>query len=107
MNKIYHVAPKNHEGDLLSLYAQYGDAAREMFVERWEGSEDYADIHADFVHCYASLDEALSHLHEGKIYEIDVAAMEDDYIEIERDVIEFDHPMVRDKIPAEYIKVVG
>lgn len=109
MKNIYHVAPADHSGDLISLYAQHGDDAYEIFASRWDRGAELAQYHAHYVHCYSSLEAAKEHadLHGGKIYEIDAEAMADDFIEIESDIAEFDHPMVRDEVAAEYIKEVA
>jgi len=103
---IYHVAPKSHTGDLESLYAQHGEEAYELYAARWPEAGELGAVHAHYVHCYASLKDARNHAHEGKIYAIDAEAMADDYIEVETDNLEFPHPMVRDRIPAEYIKEI-
>lgn len=103
---IYHVAPENHSGNLESLYKQHGDDAYEMYATRWPEAGELAQYHAHYVHCYSTLDEAREHTNGGKIYAVDVEAMEDDFIEVEIDNLEFEHPMVRDEIPAEYISEV-
>lgn len=101
---IYHVAPADHAGNLESLYALHGDDAYEMYADRWPESGNLAQYHAHYVHCYDSLDEARAHAAQwgGKVYEINA-----DELEVERDNLEFDHPMVRDEIDAEYIKEVA
>lgn len=106
---IYHVAPAAHEGSLLSLYAVHGEEAYEMYAERWPQAGELAIYHAHYIHCYDSLDEAREHAaqHGGKIYAIDSAALADDLVVIERDALEFDHPIVRDEIGAEYLQVVA
>lgn len=106
---IYHVAPANHSGDLKSLYALHGEDAYEMYADRWPEAGELAQYHAHYIHCYDSLDEAREHVarHGGKVYEINVDAMADDMIVVERDNLEFDHPMVRNEIPAEYIREVA
>jgi len=106
---IYHVAPADHSGNILSLYAQHGDAAYEMYADRWPEAGELAQYHAHYIHCYDSLDDARAHAeqHGGKVYEIDEDALVEDMVEIERDNLEFDHPMIRDEISAEYIKEVA
>jgi RNA:NAD 2'-phosphotransferase (TPT1/KptA family) len=105
---IYHVAPQEHQGAILSLYALHGDEAYEMYATRWPEAGELAQYHAHYVHCHDSLDDAREHVeqHGGKIYEINAEAMAEDLIEVERDRLEFDHPMVRGEIPAEYIREV-
>lgn len=106
---IYHVAPADHSGDLLSLYRQHGDEAYEIFIERWPDSGVLGDYHADYVHCHATLEKAEDHAawYGGKIYAIDGAAFVADGGKVETDTLEFPHPMVRDEIPAEYIREVA
>ena len=111
MEKIYHVAPKNHTGDLISLFSQHGDDAYDIFAKRWPESSSLGQYHAHYVHCYATLDDAVGHLTnhvgDGKIYEINVADLADDYIKVEIDSLEFPHPMVRGEIPGEYLKEIS
>lgn len=106
---IYHVAPADHTGDILSLHKMHGGEAYEMYAVRWPESGNLGTVHAHYVHCYDSLDEAREHAaqHGGKVYEINTDAMADDMIQIERDTLEFDHPIVRNEIPAEYIREVA
>ena len=106
---IYHVAPADHTGNILSLYAMHGDDAYSMYATRWPESGDLGSYHAHYVHCYDSLTDAQEHAEQfgGKVYEINAEAMSDDMIQIERDALEFDHPIVRDEIPAEYIREVA
>ena len=101
---IYHVAPANHVGDLESLYALHGEEAYEIYADRWPEAGELAQYHVHYVHCYDSLEEARAHAAQlgGKIYEICT-----EHLEIERDNLEFDHPMVRNEIPAEYIREVA
>lgn len=106
MTTIYHVAPADHTGDLLSLYRQHGEDAYEIYAARWPEAGELGQYHAHYVHCYATLEEAQAHVNDGKIYAIDVAAMEDDFIKVEIDNLEFPHPIVRDEIPAEYISEI-
>lgn len=100
---IYHVAPADHSGNLESLYSLHGDDAYEMYADRWPEAGELAQYHAHYVHCYDSLDEAREHAAQwgGKIYAIDTSE-----IEVERDNLEFDHPMVRNEIDVEYLQDV-
>ena len=103
MGTIYHVhvghdwAPGD---DLLSLYEVYGDAAYEMYAERWPDARELAIYHAHYVHCHATLVEAVKYQSEygGQILEI-----ETDELDVFIDRLEYPHPCVRDMIPAEYI----
>lgn len=105
----YHVAPTDHIGELVSLYRQHGTAAYEMYAIRWPESGALAEYHAHYVHMYATVEGARQHaaVNGGKIYEVDTDAMIDDYYKVEIDNLEFPHPMVRDSIPAEYIKEIA
>lgn len=105
MKTIYHVAPAEHTGDLLSLYRQHREEAYELYAERWPEAGELGQYHAHYIHCYATLEEARAHT-SGKIYAIDVAAMEDDFMDVVIDTLEFAHPMVKDEIPAEYLREV-
>ena len=98
---IYHVAPTDHEGDLLSLYAQFGDEAYDLYLERWPESGGLGLYHAHMVHCYATLDEAREHVNDGRIYAIDDADLD-----VEIDDLEFPHPVVRDAIPSAALTVI-
>ena len=103
---IYHVAPADWDGDIESLHYQHGDDAYDMYVERWPEAAGMQFEHTQFVHCYSDLEAAEDHADEfgGVVLTIDAAAMTEDGIEIETDRIEFPHPIVRDVIPARYIK---
>ena len=106
MKTIYHVAPAGHNGNLESLHQQHGEDAYEIYAERWPEAGELGQYHTRYVHCYETLEEAMNHPVEGKIYAIDVEALNDDFIEVEIDRLEFPHPMVRDEIPAKYITEV-
>lgn len=105
MTIAYHVAPEGHNGDLKSLYYQYGQEAYSIFCERWPEAGNIGDYHVHYVHLYDTLDQARLHPHEGIIYAVDLATMEADGYEIERDDLEFGHPVVRDMIEARYLKL--
>jgi len=101
---MYHVAPSDHTGDLASLYSQHGDAAYDMYAKRWPDAGDLAQYHAHYVHLYDSLADAHMHasVHGGKIYRV----LPDDLLVVERDALEFDHPMVRNGIPVEWLEEI-
>lgn len=106
MNTIYHVAPADHTGDLLSLYTQHGDEAYEIFDKRWpDGDNALAQYHVHCVHCWSNLADAQKHLRDfgGKLYAVNAQAMVDDGWQITIDNLEFAHPVVRDEIPEEYL----
>ena len=96
--KAYHVAPADHQGDLLSLYEQEGEEAYDVYAERWPDAGELAQYHVHQVHLYSSLEEAQNHVHDGKIYEVDCSE-----IEVYIDDLEFPHPVVDGQIDAEYL----
>lgn len=101
---IYHVAPEGHTGDLQSLYTQERDDAYELYAARWPEAGELAQYHVHYVHCFDDLERAREHAAAfgGKIYAIDTAD-----IDVERDTLEFDHPVVRDIIDADCIRAVS
>jgi hypothetical protein len=110
MTTYYHVAPADHTGDLESLAAQHGESeAIELYTTRWpEAGELALNGHAGIIHLYDTIEEARSHKDAfgGKIYAVDGEAMEDDFIKIRRDTLEFDHPVCDEAIGAEYLEEI-
>lgn len=110
MTTYFHVAPENHTGALESLVEQLGEEeAIEMFCQRWPEAADYAlNCHAHMIHMYDTVEQARDHqkAYGGKIYAVDGDALADDFIEIDRDTMEFDHPVCRETIDAEYLSEV-
>jgi hypothetical protein len=104
---IYHVTPKWDGGDLKSLKEQYGDNAYDVFVERWPEAERIAWEHIDYVHCFATREEAEYYLRDwregvgGQLLEIDDRALETSMDRLERGQT---HVVVRGRIPARYIR---
>jgi hypothetical protein len=103
---IYHVVGDEWTGgDLLSLDKQYGEGpAIDIFCQRWPDADaSLAIYHAMYVHCYATLGEAENDDCGGRILEID-----DTDLAVEIDELEphHPHPVVRDRIPAQYITVM-
>jgi len=94
---VYHVAPEGHQGDLLSLHAQHGDEAYDIYLDRWPESQDLGTYHAHVIHCYATRAEAEEHAvaFGGDVLEIDTADLE-----VRIDALEFPHPVVDQRIPA-------
>ena len=94
----------------MSLAAQHGESkAIELYATRWPEAGNLAlNGHAGVVHCYDSIEEARSHkgTFGGKVYAVDGDAMEDDFIKIRRDNLEFDHPVCDEEIGEEYINEV-
>lgn len=76
-----------------------------MYASRWPESGNMGEYHAMYVHLHSNLDEATKYASEfgGKVYVVDCERMAEDFIKIEMDSLEYNHPMVRDEIPAEYI----
>lgn len=105
---MYHVAPEGHSGPLLSLYKQHGDDAYQMYAGRWPESGNLAQDHAHYVHLHDNLKDAKAFAAQrgGKIYSIDPSTLADDWIDVINDRLEYPHPMVRDEIPAEYLKTI-
>lgn len=105
---MYHVAPEGHSGNLLSLYKQYGDDAYQMYAGRWPESGNLAQDHAHYVHLHDNLKDAKAFAAQrgGKIYSIDPSMLADDWIDVINDRLEYPHPMVRDEIPAEYLREI-
>jgi hypothetical protein len=99
--KIYHVAPEGHQGDLISLYDQYGEPAYDMYADRWPDAGDLVFVHAHYVHCYATIEQARDHIHDGVICEIDATDLE-----VVIDDLEFPHPMVEGVIDASLITII-
>lgn len=101
IKKYYHVVDKYDGGDLESLYHRYGDAAYDMYLERWPESGNLSQYHAHNIHLYDSLEEAQKHsaYFGGDVLEI----IPDDALEVTIDTLEFPHPIVEDKIPKKYI----
>ena len=98
---MYHVVKHWDGGDLLSLYQQIGDAAYEGYAEKWPEAGELGQYHIHYIHLHATLEQAREFAEEfgGEILEISA-----DDLDIEMDRLEYPHPMVRDCIPAEYIK---
>lgn len=98
---IYHVAPMGHAGDLLSMAAQIGEVdALAEWSERWPDAGDIAQYHIHQVHCHATLDEARDYAAAfgGVIFAVD-----DEYLNVRIDTLEYPHPVVNGRIPADCI----
>jgi hypothetical protein len=105
MRELYHVCEDWDGGDLKSLYRQHGDDAYDMFAEKWPEAGGLGDYHIMYVHLYSSLKAAQDHSEAfgGEILVIKYNS-DDPEFELERDSMEFDHPMVRDAIPKHLVK---
>lgn len=99
--KMYHVCQAWNGDDLLSLYEQLGEEAYGIFAERHEIDNGLGFDHAQFIHCHYTLEEARKYqrIWGGQILEIDTQDLA-----VKHDCVEYPHPMVRGRIPKEYIK---
>jgi hypothetical protein len=100
--KMYHVCQAWDGDDLLSLYEQEGEKAYIIFAEKYEVENGLGFDHVHYVHGHYTLEEAREYqrIWGGEILEIDAAELE-----VKHDCIEYPHPMVRDVIPKEYIRL--
>jgi hypothetical protein len=105
----YHVVHEWDGKDLLSLSERLGsvDDAVAEFNRRWpEGDDnyDFAAHHVQYVHLHDTIDAARHFAHDfgGDILAIDIP--DDCYdVDVITDGMEYPHPMVRYRIPANYI----
>jgi hypothetical protein len=78
--KLYHVVSPQHEpgAPLRSLYSQYGDAAYDLFAEKWPEAGNLNQEHAHRVFFYDNLAEAQSHAKQfgGRIIGVDPSKVE-------------------------------
>jgi hypothetical protein len=104
---IYHVAKEWDGGDLLSLARRepWSDDLAGSIAEKW-GCDAwvYYSTEGEWVHCHASLDEAIDYLDEwcpgGVILAIDASDLDI------RQGDEYPHPVVRHEIPAWCVSVL-
>lgn len=101
--KLYHVCPTWNGSDLESLYRQHKDEAYEMYADKWPEAGELAQYHTHYIHLHSTLDDAQEYADEygGEILVIEAL---DDELDVETDTLEYNHPVIRDVIPAEYIK---
>lgn len=95
---LYHVCETWDGGDLESLAARIGEGpAYEEFARRWPEGGDLGIYHVHYVHLHWTREDAEDHAayYGGEVLRIDVAGLH-----VDRDTLEFHHPMVRDHIPA-------
>lgn len=99
----YHVCQEWDGGDLLPLARRLRDegAALDAYADRWPEAGELAQYHVHWVHLYDTFEQAQDHVDEfgGQILRIEP----DEFLTIERDPLEFDHPVYRGVIPAAYI----
>jgi len=100
--RYYHVAADWNGQNLESLYAQYGDDAYDMYLDRWPESENLGTYHAHVIHLHSTIEEARDYavVYGGQVLEIDGR-----YLEIDIDTHEYDHPVSQHTIPASAIKI--
>lgn len=101
--KLYHVAKDYDGGDLESLYVREGNDAFDIYAEKWPEAGELGQYHVMYVHCHDNLKDAESFVdtYGGKVLEINA-----DDLDVEMDTLEYPHPMVKEYIPAEYIKEI-
>lgn len=104
MTTYYHVTPHWDGGDLESLYALHGDAAYDMYADRWPDAGALAQYHVHVVHLYASYEAAAAHVdyYGGQLLTI---VDPDDDLPIHIDDLEegLPHPVSRESIPAQMV----
>jgi len=103
--KIYHVAPKGLTG-LKSLYEQFGEAAYDMYVERWPDANELAFAHAHYIHCHNTINEAVDYMQyngddDSVVYVVDV---DDDLVCW--DNLEYKHPVIEHSYDINVIKEI-
>ena len=100
--KMYHVCPRWDGDDLLSLYEQEGEEAYIIFHRKYELDNGLGFDHVHYIHGHYTLAEAREYqrVFGGQILEIDTRDLA-----VKHDCVEYPHPMVRGRIPKEYIKV--
>ena len=100
--RMYHVCPEWDGSDLLSLFEQIGEEAYVVFAKKHEINNKLGIGNAHFVHCHYTVEEAREYQRNfgGQILEIDATALE-----VKHDCIEYPHPMVRGRIPKQYVRL--
>jgi hypothetical protein len=100
--KMYHVCQAWDGGDLLSLYEQLGEEAYDVFHQKYELDNGLGFDHVHYIHGHYTLEEAKEYqrLFGGQILVIDTQDLA-----VKHDCLEYPHPMVRDRVPKEYIKL--
>lgn len=102
---IYHVCKRWDGCDLESMCERYGEMdAHKRFARRWPDADALAACHIEYIHCWATLSEAKEYARGQRAQ---VLAIDDDNLDVHIDTMEFAHPMVRDRIPAELIHKVA
>lgn len=102
MAVYYHNCPSWDGKDLLSLYEQHKDEAYLIYADRWPDGGELGQYHVHYVHLHATLDEARTWQEAvgGVILAVNIP---DDTITVDTDGLEYPHPIVEDRIPAEYV----
>ncbi len=101
--RMYHVTPKWDGGDLLSLYEQLGNEAYDIFYQKYGLENGLGFDHVHYIHCHYTVEEAKEYqrIWGGQILEIDAK-----HLAVKHDCLEYPHPMVRDIIPKEYVRLL-
>jgi hypothetical protein len=102
--RMYHVCPRWDGGDLLSLYEQLGEEAYIIFAEKHELDNGLGIDHAHFVHGHYTLQEAKEY---KRIFGGQILVIDTQDLAVKHDCVEYPHPMVRGRIPKEYVRVVN
>lgn len=100
--RLYHVCAAWDGSDLEPLAKRMGEAAAiEAWMGRWPNGGDLVHDHVHATHLYDTIEAAREHADAfgGTVLEIDAVL-----VEIERDTMEFDHPITRAAIPAGAIR---
>ncbi len=101
--RMYHVCRSWDGDDLLSLYEQLGEEAYGIFAQKHGIGNGLGIGNAHFVHCHYTVEEAREYQKNwgGVILEIDAK-----HLAVKHDCLEYPHPMVRDIIPKEYVRLL-
>lgn len=104
MSKLYHVAKNYDGGALVSLYAQFGDQAYDIFAERWPDAGELGVYHVHSVHLFETYAEAQAYADEcgGEILEINPEGLDITVDKLEKG---HPHPVTRE-IPAKNIRIL-
>lgn len=102
MTDIFHVCTAWDGSDLSPLAKRLGEAeAIEAWLERWPEGGDLVHDHVHAIHLYDTLEAAQEH---ADAFGGTVLAIDAQLVELDRDIMEFDHPITRAVIPARAIR---
>ena len=100
--RMYHVCRSWDGDDLLSLYEQMGEEAYGVFAERHEIDNGLGFDHAHFVHGHYTLAEAKEY---QRIFGGQILVIDTQDLAVKHDCVEYPHPMVRGRIPKQYVRL--